>query len=736
MLPALVVREYAHPTPALENSAQKGMRHDYAETLYWHPVLVLPGGKTEVKFDLCDSVTSFEALVYAHSLDGRLGSARHVLVSRLPIAVRHKTPLEVTAGDRIELPVAISNNTDRLQKVRVLLASQDNLDLLEGRKEAELAIDSDKTQRQFFGFRPKGQDGEAKVRVEALTSGFEPDRAEAAFRIVPEGFPVVEARSDVLEGSATQTINLPETWVKGTLQCKANVYPSTLADLQKGLEAMLREPCGCFEQTSTSNYPNILVLDYLKESEQAKPEVERRARDLLARGYAMLTGFECTNTTKKAREGYEWFGGTAPAHEALTAYGLMEFRDMARVQEVDQAMLERTRTYLMSRRDGKGGFLRNDRALDTFGAAPPDITNAYIVWSLTESGKDDDVTKELQALTDQAEKSKDPYFLALVANSLINRARTADGKKLLEKVAAAQKEDGHLDGETTSITHSAGRDLQIETTALAVLGWLKANPGTFQQPLSKAIKWLGQQRGGYGGFGSTQATILTLKALIAYTKANKKTSEAGTLRLFVAEKEVAKLDFPAGAAEALTLSVPNAEEVLRPGKNKVRVEITGKNVFPYTLTCSYQTLQPASADKCPVRLETALARTEVKEGDSVRLNVKVANVSGKGQGMAVAIIGLPGGLGLPEDMKQLKDYIRVPEDGSRPLLSAFEVRGRELVLYWRDLAPDQKIEVPVDLICRVPGDYSGPASRAYLYYNADHKHWVAPLKASIKPQAE
>jgi hypothetical protein len=104
--------------------------------------------------------------------------------------------------------------------------------------------------------------------------------------------------------------------------------------------------------------------------------------------------------------------------------------------------------------------------------------------------------------------------------------------------------------------------------------------------------------------------------------------------------------------------------------------------------------------------------------------------------MAVAVVGLPGGLTVPTDMKQLKDYARVPEDGSRPLVSAFEIRGRELVLYWRDLAKGQKVEVPVDLICRVPGEYSGPASRAYLYYNADHKHWVEPLKVTITAKAE
>jgi alpha-2-macroglobulin-like protein len=43
--------------------------------------------------------------------------------------------------------------------------------------------------------------------------------------------------------------------------------------------------------------------------------------------------------------------------------------------------------------------------------------------------------------------------------------------------------------------------------------------------------------------------------------------------------------------------------------------------------------------------------------------------------------------------------------------------------------------VPLDLICRVPGEYRGPASRAYLYYNADQKHWVEPLSITIRPKA-
>jgi alpha-2-macroglobulin-like protein len=551
---------------------------------------------------------------------------------------------------------------------------------------------------------------------------------------VPEGFPVVDSRSDMLEGVARHDVVLPETWVHGTLQCQVQVYPSMLADLQKGLESLLREPGGCFEQTSTSNYPNVLILDYLKESNQAKPETERRARDLLAKGYQKLTSFECLDPSQNKRQGYEWFGGTAPPHEALTAYGLLEFRDMARVFDVDPNMLERTRQYLMSRKDGKGGFQRNPQALDTFGRAPDDITNAYIVWALTESGKDDDVERELAGLVAQARTSSDPYFLSLVATSLINRGRADEGTALLKNVAAAQKEDGHLDAAHTSITGSGGRDLQIETTALAVLGWLKANrPADFHSNVHKAINWIGHQRGGYGGFGSTQSTILALKSLIAFTKANKKTTQSGSLRLEVGEEAVARLDFPASVQEALVLKVPEPERHLKAGRNSVRIEITGQNTFPYTLTWSYQTLKPASAEGCPVRLHTRLDRTTAVEGETLHLDATIENLTDKGQGMAVAIIGLPGGLSLPEDMKQLKDHARLRNGGrERGLIAAWETRGRELVLYWRDLAPKQKIDVPIDLICRIPGEYRGPASRAYLYYNADRKYWVQPLHVVIK----
>ena len=87
--------------------------------------------------------------------------------------------------------------------------------------------------------------------------------------------------------------------------------------------------------------------------------------------------------------------------------------DMAKLgHPVDQAMVQRTRDYLLNQRDGDGGFKRNARALDSFGRAPGHITNAYIIWAISEADKDKadkaDVDKEIAALTKLAEGSSDP----------------------------------------------------------------------------------------------------------------------------------------------------------------------------------------------------------------------------------------------------------------------------------------------------------------------------------------
>lgn len=54
------------------------------------------------------------------------------------------------------------------------------------------------------------------------------------------------------------------------------------------------------------------------------------------------------------------------------------------VYPVPEDMIRKTRAWLLGRRDAPArAFHLDPKSLDGFGGAPADVTNAYIVWSLT-----------------------------------------------------------------------------------------------------------------------------------------------------------------------------------------------------------------------------------------------------------------------------------------------------------------------------------------------------------------
>jgi len=709
------VRTYAHAhTPG-----PPGVRTDFAETLFWNPLLVADeNGRATIHFDLSDSVTTFRLAADAHG-DGRIGTGQGEIISRIPFSLQPKLPLEVNAGDRIELPLAVNNDTREALPVAISFEGSELLKL-SGDADRQLDLSAGVRHREYFTLDVVGQKGEANVQFRGLAGNLS-DGIGKSIRVVPPGFPVSDSYAGQLTEDQTLVIPLPEGWVDGSLEVTLQAFPSSLADLQKGLDSILREPYGCFEQTSTSNYPNVLALSYMQEHDVADPEFTRRAKDLLKKGYARLTSFESPN------KGYEWFGGD-PGHEALTAYGLLEFRDMSAVWDVDEEMVARTSKWLMDRRDGNGGFQRNARALDTFGRAPQDITDAYIVWALTEA-EQQGIDKEVERVIALARESEDPYLVALAAASAINAGHKDAGSELLDRLVKYQKEDGHLQAVNGTITRSGGLSLQMETTALAAMAWLKT-PRTAAHA-NKAVEWISSNRQGSGGFGSTQATILALKALIQHAKASRKTVSSGALFVKRDDGEIGRSEFTAG--ENRTIVVEGLAAQLTPGENELTIGLTGDNQMPYVLDVNYRTHKPVSDQRCPVRLSTRLAAEKVNAGDTVGLTVALSNESGAGnepgtgQPMTVAIVGLPAGLEARVDqLDELKDAGE---------FDYYEMTARELIFYWRSLSPDakddKKIKLHLDLVAEIPGQYTAPASRTYLYYTAEQKHWIDPLQIEI-----
>lgn len=703
------------PLPSYDVSYD-GPRTDFRETLLWAPrVATDASGKATLTFHLSDEVTSFK--VTAEGVGGgAIGRGEALVQSKKPVSLAVKLPLEVTAGDRLRLPVTVANETDRPYTAQLSATFGKAFRVRGGGLAPTLALGPSERRATFYELEVVGdgkvpEDGKIAIAVEAANLR---DDIEKTIRVAPVGFPQQVSVAGTLSGTVRHEVVISDV-MPGTMRGVVTLYPSPVAMMVEGTEAMIAEPGGCFEQASSTNYPNIMILGYLEENDAAAPAIVERANKALDKGYKLLTGYETES------RGYEWFG-SSPGHEALTAYGLMEFHDMKRVYgDVDRTMIDRTRAWLRTRRDGKGGYQRSAQALDSFGRASPEVTDGYITYALTEAGEKD-LEPELARQRQIAAATKDPYLLAMAAKALANaRPTDAATRAAAARLVAAQAEDGGFPGADHSITRSGGDALAIETTAIAAMALMSAGPAYLPQ-VHKAVEWLNAHRNGAGSYGSTQSTVLALKAMTQYAQASRRTAAAGTLVVRINGEEVARRAYEKGHQGAIELSIG---EHLRTGKNVIELTLASKEPLPYSGLVEWGSKVPASDAGTKVALATSLARSSVKLGEGVRLDVRVTNTTQQGLPMTLARVGLPGGLTFQTwQLKELRD---------KKLIDFYETREREVILYFRALAPGAVRDVPLELIAGVPGSFTAPASSAYLYYTNEHKHWVAPSTIAVTP---
>lgn len=701
------------PLPNYGNDVYAGPRVDFRDTVFWSPsVKTDENGRATVTFPTSDALTSFRVLAEGVG-GGFVGRQEATFESSLPFALFAKVPREVSRGDRILLPVTLSNERDGGLDVRFTSTFGDGLVPTEEPFTGGFLAGGAK-RSLFHPLDVKGL-APAEVRLKATTGAWT-DELVRTVRVTPPGFPQLWEASGQVErkGKTTHEIDLTGT-LPGAVDAKLTLYASSLSTLLGGFEGMLRKPSGCFEQTSSTNYPNVMVLRYLREHGVEDPRLLAKATALIDSGYRRLSGFESAN------QGYEWFGGD-PGHEALTAYGLVQFADMQEAWGgVDPEMVDRTRRWLLSRRDGAGGFKQNPKALDSFGRASPEVTNAYITWALARVGTQG-IDAELAVQRKLAKESKDAYLLGLAAGTLLSvPAERERGLAATKRLVAMQQSDGAFRNADHSITRSGGANLHVETTSLAVLALLEA--GGYEGPVRKSLDWLQGNRTGFGAWGATQATVLALEAMTAYAKASRKVSGSGTVSVRVNGKLVETQSYESGRREPLTFA--SAGAALKAGKNVVEIENDGTANLPYALAVESRALAPATSANVALSLETTLARDSMTMAETVRLDVKIKNVTDKGLPLTVARVGIPGGLNSQSwQLKELREKGQV---------AFFETRPREVTLYFRDFRPGEEKRVPIELVAEVPGTYTAPASSAYLYYTDDLKFWAPPVRVEVTP---
>lgn len=685
-------------------------RSDFRSTLYWNPSITTDqNGQASVRFHTSDAITNFRATLEGIGTQGRVGRAEQSFFVQKPLSLAMKVPVSVIAGDELSLQVALSNQTDYPTGGHLTLSLPAHFMLKPGFKNGEnVQIAPHETKM----VQVDCQVGIPGVETQSISAQFRADEAvldafEAPIKTTHRGFPV----HIVASGKSAQNafnIHLSDP-VEGTVQMSVTAYPNALNDLLKTMERMLRQPNGCFEQVSSSTYPNLLVLDFLRSSGTSLPEVESRALTYLEDGYKKLSAYECKSG------GFDWYGRD-PGHEGLTAYGLMEFTDMSRVFAVDKPMLARTTDWLRSRRNGKGGWNMNP---NTHGWQNNVVLEAYMAWAVAEAGVGKDFGPEIDQAYRSAVQSDDPYCLALLANALLI-LQDSRGEILLAKLCEKQGADGAWAGKTQSVFYSQGAALSIEATALATMALMKK--GSHHDRVEQAMGFILKSKNEYG-FGNTQSTVLALRALVQHAKARKDNKESGTLVVMVDGKKVGEQAFTSSQTNAL--EIKGLEKYFT--QNDARVEVFFSDMataIPFDLDIKYATRTPKNAPNCPLSFQTNLSKTEAGVGETVRLLATLQNKTDQTKASPMVVLGIPAGLSLqPWQLKKLVDEKHC---------DFYELWEGYAVFHFEKLGPNETRQLALDLRAEVPGTFESPASQAFLYYENEQRVWSKPERVRVR----
>jgi hypothetical protein len=480
------------------------------------------------------------------------------------------------------------------------------------------------------------------------------------------------------------------------------------------------------EQTSSSAYPNILVVDYIKKARVASPQVLMKAEQYLNVGYQKLLTFE------RPGGGFDWWGNGEPL-VWLSAYGLHEFNDMARVYPIDKGVITRTQQFLLKKQHPDGTW---DQIGATHGETitrmgnPKLLLTAYVVWSLLDSGMKVEQVPQLQKSVDYLRANwraagDNPYVLALVANALA--AHDAKDDRCYEvlkkldgmKVAKPEWKAIHFPSKGMSLAYSHGDGVAVETTALAVLAMLKS--GQFTNSVNQGLTYLIKVKSSGGHWGSTQATILSLKALVAGLGGPKQEGKA-TFQVLVNGKEAGKGEITEANADVMQLF--DLKNVTKTGANQVEIVVDGKTNLMYQIVGRYyEPWKKGPAPKPVLDVVVDYDRTELSTADLLRAKATLKYQGDIPTYMVIVDLGIPPGFSIdPGDFAEMV--------GAKKVMK-YSVTARQVTLYLGDVKPGDVKTFEYTLRPKFPVKAKTPATVAYEYYTPANRATAPPVELKV-----
>ncbi|NP_001410202.1 alpha-2-macroglobulin-like 2 [Danio rerio] len=516
---------------------EENVRSVFPKTWLWQLIEISDSGSAEVPVTVPDTITSWETEAFCLSSTG-LGLAPPAQLTVFqPFFLELSLPYSIIRGEMFELKATVFNYLSKCIMVKVSPAPSSDYTLKASSDDQYSSCLCANGRKTFKWILTPSVIGVVNVTVRAeaeasqtvcdneIVSVPERGRIDTVTRsllVQAEGIKKAKTNSWLLcpKGDSLLEeidLTLPKDMIEGSVTSSVSVIGDIVGRSLKKLHRTLWRIYRSGNQNIAILSPSIYILQYLENTKQLTSAIREKASSFLKSGYQRQLKYRHRNGA------YSTFGN-GKGNAWLTAFVLKSFVKAQKYIYIDPQIIKSAKKWLIGTQDPEGCFIQHGRLFNNRlkGGVSDHVTmTAYITASLLEletSVTDPVIIKGLSCLRSVIKDVKNTYTTALLAYTFSLARDTNTRQQLFNKLEDLAISDGPLVHWSQSASADDSDSLDVEISSYVLLAVLTADSLTTADLgfANRIVSWLVKQQNAYGGFSSTQDTVVALQALSLY----------------------------------------------------------------------------------------------------------------------------------------------------------------------------------------------------------------------------
>lgn len=271
------------------------------------PMHLKAGEKKVHRFTVNNYIGSLRAMVVANNF-GRAGSGEKSLTVRKELMVHLAMPRTLTYKDELEIPVTVFVKESSIKSVQLTAECTGALSLMQsGKKDLKIEKPGDYT--FFFPVKSHGTIGASTIKINAVSGSFK--ASHSVDIVVTNPNPLThKATSAWIEPGKSFSPNLSDFGMAGTRKASLDISGLRNFSINQIADRLIRYPHGCLEQTTSALFPQALLDNFTKLTDQQKNDIN----DHIAKGVDKLRRFQLPSG------GMAYWPGAADVSDWNTSY--------------------------------------------------------------------------------------------------------------------------------------------------------------------------------------------------------------------------------------------------------------------------------------------------------------------------------------------------------------------------------------------------------------------------------